>query len=181
MKSAYRSWPLLWTRLLGSYDPLQDWKYKFIISEIQLKSGRHVGPMHGIPVSIKDVLETEGIRTTCCSKLMQDHVSKVDSTAVRRLKMAGAFVLGKLTTHEFALGTVCPPTRNPWNLECIPGGSSGGSAAAVAVSSAIATLGSDTLGSIRIPSSFCGVVGLKPTYSKGRSSARTNIHELCFL
>ena len=135
-------------------------------AEVQIKEGHDLGPLHGIPVSIKDVFETAGIPTTCCSKLMQDYVPTKDSTVVKRLKMAGSFVLGKLTTHEFALGTVTPPTRNPWNLKCIPGGSSGGSGASIAASSAIATVGSDTLGSIRIPSSFCGVVGLKPTYSR---------------
>jgi aspartyl-tRNA(Asn)/glutamyl-tRNA(Gln) amidotransferase subunit A len=135
-------------------------------AELQLKAGYDFGPLHGIPVSIKDLYETEGIRTTCGSKLMQDYVPKYDCTVVKRLKTNGAIVLGKTNTHEFALGAITPPTRNPWNLNCIPGGSSGGSAAAIAAGSAIAATGSDTGGSIRIPASFCGVVGLKPTYGR---------------
>jgi aspartyl-tRNA(Asn)/glutamyl-tRNA(Gln) amidotransferase subunit A len=135
-------------------------------SELQLRAGHDLGPLHGIPISIKDLYETEGIRTTCGSKLMQDYVPKSDCAVVKRLKMSGAIVLGKTNTHEFALGGITPPTRNPWNLDRIPGGSSGGSAAAIAVCSAIAATGSDTGGSIRIPASFCGVVGLKPTYGR---------------
>ena len=135
-------------------------------AELQLKAGHDLGVLHGIPVSIKDLYETEGIRTTCGSRLMQDYVPKKDSTVVARLKSKGAIVLGKLNTHEFALGAVSPPTKNPWDLGRIPGGSSGGSAAALAMGSAIGTTGSDTGGSIRIPASFCGVVGLKPTYGR---------------
>jgi aspartyl-tRNA(Asn)/glutamyl-tRNA(Gln) amidotransferase subunit A len=135
-------------------------------AELQLRAGHDLGPLHGLPVSIKDLYETEGIRTTCGSKLMQDYVPKTDSTVVKRLKINGAIVLGKTNTHEFALGGITPPTRNPWNLSRVPGGSSGGSAAAIAACSAIASTGSDTGGSIRIPASFCGVVGLKPTYGR---------------
>ena len=135
-------------------------------AEAQLRSGRDLGPMHGIPVSVKDLYETEGIRTTCGSKLLHDYVPKTDSTVVRRLKETGGIVVGKTNTHEFALGVTSPPTRNPWNLNHVPGGSSGGSAAAIAATSAIVSTGSDTGGSIRIPSSFCGVVGIKPTYGR---------------
>lgn len=135
-------------------------------AEIQLAAGHDLGPLHGIPVSVKDLFETEGIRTTCGSKLMRDYVPKTDCTVVRRLKANGAIVLGKTNTHEFALGGITPPTRNSWNLNRIPGGSSGGSAAAIAACSAIASTGSDTGGSIRIPASFCGVVGFKPTYGR---------------
>ena len=135
-------------------------------AELQINTGHDVGPLHGIPVSFKDIYETEGIRTTCGSKIRADYVPKLDCTVVKRLKAAGAIVLGKTNTHEFALGAITPPTRNPWDLERIPGGSSGGSAAALAASSALASTGSDTGGSIRIPSSFCGVVGLKPTYCR---------------
>jgi aspartyl-tRNA(Asn)/glutamyl-tRNA(Gln) amidotransferase subunit A len=135
-------------------------------AEIQLRAGHDLGPLHGLPVSVKDLFETEGIRTTCGSKLMQDYVPKADCTVVKRLKANGAIVLGKTNTHEFALGGITPPTRNPWNPNRIPGGSSGGSAAALAAGSAIAATGSDTGGSIRIPASFCGVVGFKPTYGR---------------
>lgn len=136
------------------------------VGDRQLRSGVDLGPLHGIPVAIKDNFETKGIRTTCGSMLLKDYLPSADCTAVKRLKSAGAIVLGKLNTHEFALGGVTPPTRNPWDINRIPGGSSGGSAAAIASSSAIATIGSDTGGSIRIPASFCGVVGLKPTYGR---------------
>lgn len=133
--------------------------------ELQPK-GHDLGPLGGIPISVKDLFETAGIKTTCGSRLMQGYVPTSDCTVVKRLKEAGAIVLGKLNTHEFALGGVTPPTRNPWDLKCIPGGSSGGSAAAIAAGSAIATTGSDTGGSIRVPASLCGAVGLKPTYGR---------------
>jgi aspartyl-tRNA(Asn)/glutamyl-tRNA(Gln) amidotransferase subunit A len=136
------------------------------VAESELSSGHDLGPLHGIPVSIKDIFETEGILTACGSKLMADHVPNRDCTVVKRLKAAGAIVIGKTATHEFALGCITPVTRNPWNLNRISGGSSGGSAAAIAASSALAATGSDTGGSIRIPASFCGAVGLKPTYSR---------------
>ena len=135
-------------------------------AELQLKAGYDLGLLHGIPVSIKDLFETAGIRTTCGSKLMQNYTPTTDCTAVTRLKQAGAIIFGKTNTHEFALGGITPPTRNPWNLNHIPGGSSGGSAAAIAAGSALVATGSDTLGSIRIPASSCGVVGLKPTYGR---------------
>jgi len=135
-------------------------------ADLQLKAGRDLGVLHGIPVSIKDLFETEGVCTTCGSKLMQDYVPKSDCTVVKRLKQEGAIVLGKTNTHEFALGAITPPTRNPWDLNRIPGGSSGGSAASIAACSSIAATGSDTGGSIRIPCSFCGVVGFKPTYGR---------------
>jgi aspartyl-tRNA(Asn)/glutamyl-tRNA(Gln) amidotransferase subunit A len=135
-------------------------------AEVQIRAGHDLGVLHGIPISIKDLYETQGIRTTCGSKLMQDYIPKTDCTVVKHLKSKGAIVLGKTNTHEFALGGITPPTRNPWNLDHIPGGSSGGSAAAISAGSAIAATGSDTGGSIRIPASFCGVVGLKPTYGR---------------
>jgi aspartyl-tRNA(Asn)/glutamyl-tRNA(Gln) amidotransferase subunit A len=134
--------------------------------EVQIKAGHDLGVLHGLPISVKDLFETEGVRTTCGSKLMQDYVPKTDCTVVKRLKSMGAILLGKTNTHEFALGGITPPTRNPWSLKHIPGGSSGGSAASIAVCSALAATGSDTGGSIRIPASFCGVVGLKPTYGR---------------
>ena len=134
------------------------------LAEKEVKSKSAVGSLHGIPISIKDLFETEGVKTACGSRLMAQYVPNVDCTVVKRLKQAGAILLGKTNTHEFALGGITPPTKNPWNLEHIPGGSSGGSAAAVAISSAIAATGSDTGGSIRIPASYCGIVGFKPTY-----------------
>ncbi len=131
----------------------------------EVKTGRK-GVLSGIPISFKDNFETRGIRTTCGSEILREYVPDRDATVVKRLKSAGVIVLGKLNMHEFAQGGLTPPTRNPWNTECIAGGSSGGSGAAVAVGSALAATGSDTGGSIRGPSSFCGVVGLKPTYGR---------------
>jgi len=126
------------------------------------------GPLHGIPVAVKDVFCTKGVRTTCGSKLFADHVPDHDAAVVERLEAAGAVLLGKLGMHEMAYGITSNnphfgAVRNPWNTDCIPGGSSGGSGAAVASDLAYLAMGSDTGGSIRIPASFCGTVGLKPT------------------
>jgi aspartyl-tRNA(Asn)/glutamyl-tRNA(Gln) amidotransferase subunit A len=133
-------------------------------AERELRSGRDRGLLHGLPVSIKDLIDTKDFRTTYGSAIFKDHVPADDATVVRKLKSAGAVIVGKTNTHEFALGGVTPPTRNPFGLDRIPGGSSGGSAAAVAAGAALLTLGSDTGGSIRIPASLCGTVGLKPSY-----------------
>ncbi len=130
----------------------------------ELAAGRDRGPLHGLPVSIKDLIETKGVRTTFGSAIFKDHVPTEDATVVKKLKEAGAVIVGKTNTHEFALGGVTPPTRNPFRSDRIPGGSSGGSGAAIAVGSALLTLGTDTGGSIRIPASYCGAVGLKPSY-----------------
>jgi aspartyl-tRNA(Asn)/glutamyl-tRNA(Gln) amidotransferase subunit A len=135
----------------------------------ELAAGKHRGPLHGIPVALKDLYDTERIRTTGGAKIYADRVPERDSTAARRLREAGAVLLGKLNTHELAWGvsTNNPhfgPTRNPWNTACIPGGSSGGSGAAIAAGLAAGTLGTDTGGSIRIPAALCGCVGLKPTF-----------------
>ena len=135
----------------------------------QARAGGEEAALLGIPIALKDVLSTKGIETTCGSKILKGYVPIFDATSVARLYQAGAVMLGKLNMDEFAMGSSTEysgyfPTRNPWNLEHVPGGSSGGSSAAVAANMAMATLGTDTGGSIRQPASFCGVSAIKPSY-----------------
>jgi aspartyl-tRNA(Asn)/glutamyl-tRNA(Gln) amidotransferase subunit A len=140
--------------------------------EREIASNRYRGPMHGIPIGLKDLIETAAIRTTAHSKVLIDHIPAEDATAVSRLKNAGAVLLGKLGCLEFAHGSpspdqAWPPVRNPWNPEHgFTGGSSTGSAAAVAAGLVMGSLGTDTGGSIRNPASFCGIAGLMPTYGR---------------
>ncbi len=138
-------------------------------AEAEIASGRSRGKLHGVPVGIKDIIDVAGLPTTCHSKILVDNIAAADAVCVSRLRGAGAIVLGKLSTHEFAIGGPSfdlpwPPARNPWNPEHHPGGSSSGSGSGVAAGLFPMALGSDTGGSIRNPASACGIVGLKPTY-----------------
>jgi aspartyl-tRNA(Asn)/glutamyl-tRNA(Gln) amidotransferase subunit A len=141
------------------------------VAEREIRAGSYRGPFHGIPVGLKDLLLTEGVRTTGGSAVLAEHVPDIDATTVTKLRQAGAIFTGKLSLHEFAYGVTNTnvafgAVHNPWKLGYIPGGSSGGSGAAVAASECSIALGSDTGGSIRQPASFCGVVGIKPTYGR---------------
>ena len=143
--------------------------------EAEQRRGNWRGPLHGVPIALKDNIDTAGIRTTAASELFKDRIPSEDAEVVRKLNNAGAILLGKTNLHEFAYGGTSSvsffgPVHNPWSLERVPGGSSGGSAAATAAALCFGSLGTDTAGSLRIPACYCGVVGFKPTY--GRVSNR---------
>lgn len=144
-------------------------------AESEIRKGKWRGPLHGIPIALKDLIDTAGVRTTAASGVFKDRIPNTDAEVVRRLKAAGAVFLGKLNMHEFAYGITSTVSyfgavHNPWKPDYVAGGSSGGSAAAVAAGLCYGALGSDTSCSIRLPASYCGIVGLKPTY--GRVSTR---------
>jgi aspartyl-tRNA(Asn)/glutamyl-tRNA(Gln) amidotransferase subunit A len=140
-------------------------------AELEILKGAYRGPLHGVPLGIKDLFDVAGVPNTMGSKILRDNVPATDATVVARLKQAGAIILGKQNLHEFAFGITSENphygvVRNPWDLNRVPGGSSGGTAAAVAAGLCAAGMGSDTGASIRAPASFCGTVGLKPTYGR---------------
>jgi aspartyl-tRNA(Asn)/glutamyl-tRNA(Gln) amidotransferase subunit A len=136
------------------------------VAQKEIANGKYKSPLHGVPIAVKDIYDTAGVKTTACSKVRATYIPESDSTVVRKFREAGAVILGKVTTHEFAFGFDSRPTKNAWNLDHIPSGSSGGSGAAIAAGLCFAATGSDTGGSIRAPAAANGVTGIKPTYGR---------------
>src|SRR5258708_10841741 len=135
-------------------------------AETEMRTGLYRSQLHGIPIAIKDLIAVKDVRTTAGSKVLAEHISQEDAMVVEQLRKSGAIIIGKTNTFEFAYGPYSPPTRNPWDLTRTTGGSSGGSAPAVAAGMCLGAIGTDTGGSIRIPSACCGITGLKPTYGR---------------
>jgi len=140
-------------------------------ADAEVSAGTYRGPLHGVPIGIKDLFDMGGVPTTFGSRILKDNIASQDSAVVNRLRDAGAVILGKHNLHEFAFGITSEnphfgAVRNPWDRDRVPGGSSGGTASAVAAGLCAAGIGSDTGASIRVPASFCGVVGLKPTFGR---------------
>lgn len=144
-------------------------------AEKEIAAGQWKGPLHGVPVALKDLYDVAGVPTTASSRVREGWTPDADCAAAERLKAAGAIILGKTHTHEFAYGITTPTTRNPWDTQRTPGGSSGGSGATVASAGAFMAMGTDTGGSIRIPAGLCGTVGLKPTFGRVSRAGITSL------